>query len=104
VAGSVPVRIDADDDAFIRHPSLLEIVPTLQAEAGLLALVVNVNESRTLIARVEDKQIIVDADAVGDANDTDDAGGAKLAGRAVAAVYRLLNDTGIFDSSEMAGL
>src|ERR1035438_597210 len=104
VAGSVPVRIDADDDAFIRHPSLLEIVTTLQAEAGLLALVVNVNESRTLIARVEDKQIIVDADAVGDANDTDDAGGAKLAGRAVAAVYRLLNDTGIFDSSEMAGL
>ncbi|HZL53749.1 MAG TPA: sulfate adenylyltransferase subunit CysN [Terracidiphilus sp.] len=104
VAGSVPVRIDADDDVFIRHPSLLEIVTTLQAEAGLLALVVNVNESGTLIARVEDKQIIVDADAVGDANDTDDAGGAKLAGRAVAAVYRLLNDTGIFDSSEMAGL
>jgi sulfate adenylyltransferase large subunit len=104
VAGSVPVRIDADDDAFIRHPSLLEIVTMLQAEAGLLALVVNANESRTLIARVEDKQIIVDTDAAGDANDTDDAGSAKHASRAVAAVYRLLHDAGIFDSSEMAGL
>jgi sulfate adenylyltransferase large subunit len=104
VTGAVPVRIDADDDAFIRHPSLLEIVTTLEAKAGLLALVVNVNESGTLIARVEQKQIVVDIDAVGVANDTDDADGAKATGRAVAAVYRLLRDTGILDSSEMAGL
>ena len=104
VTGAVPVRIDADDDAFIRHPSLLEIVTTLQAKAGLLALVVNVTEGGTLIARVEDKQIVVDIDSTGIANDTDDADGAKNAGRAVAAVYRLLHDTGIFDSSEMAGL
>jgi sulfate adenylyltransferase large subunit len=104
VTGAVPVRIDADDDAFIRHPSLLEIVTTLQAKAGLLALVGNVTEGGTLIARVEDKQIVVDIDAAGVANDTDDADGAKNAGRAVAAVYRLLHDTGIFDSSEMAGL
>jgi sulfate adenylyltransferase large subunit len=104
VAGAVPIRIDADDDAFIRHPSLLEIVTTLEAKAGLLALVVNTNDAGTLIARVEDKQIVVDIDAVGVANDTDDADGTKASGRTVAAVYRLLRDAGIFDSSEMAGL
>jgi hypothetical protein len=104
VSGAVPVRIDADDDAFIRHPSLLEIVTTLQAEAGLLALVVNASEGSKLIARAEDKQIVVDIYGLRVANDTDDADGAKYAGRAVAAVYQLLRDAGIFDSSEMAGL
>jgi sulfate adenylyltransferase subunit 1 len=104
VAGSVPVRIDADDDAFIRHPSLLEIVTTLQAKAGLLVMVVNASDSSALIARVEDRQIVVDPVALSDANDTDDAGSARHAGRAVAAIYQLLRDTGIFDSSEMAGL
>ncbi len=49
VAGAVPVRIDADDDAFVRHPSLLEIVTTLQTEAGLLALVVSASEGSALI-------------------------------------------------------
>jgi hypothetical protein len=104
VTGAVPVRIDADDDAFIRHPSLLEIVTTLQAKSGLLALVVNAGEDGKLTARVEDKLIVVDIDSAGVANDTDDADSAKNAGRAVAAVYRLLHDIGIFDSSEMAGL
>jgi sulfate adenylyltransferase subunit 1 len=103
-AGAVPVRIDADDDAFVRHPSLLEIVTTLQAKAGLLTLIVHSNEGETLIAHAEDKQIVVEAAAIDDASDTDDAGGTKLAGRAVAAVYRLLHDVGIVDSSEMAGL
>jgi sulfate adenylyltransferase large subunit len=104
LAGAVPVRIDADDDAFIRHPSLLGIVTTLQAKAGLLALVVTADEGGSLVARVEEKEIVVDADAAGVANDTDDMDGAKASGRAVAAVYRLLRDTGIFDASEMAGL
>jgi hypothetical protein len=104
VSGAVPVRINAGDDAFVLHPSMLEIVTTLQAKAGLLTLVVNENESGTLNARVEDRQIVVTADHVRDANDTDEAGAAKLAGRAVAAVHQLLHDTGIFISSEMAGL
>jgi sulfate adenylyltransferase subunit 1 len=104
VSGAVPVRIDADEDAFVQHPSLLEIVTTLQAKAGLLTLVARMNEGSTLIARVEDKQIVVEAHSVKDANDTDDAGGTKLASLAVAAVYRLLHDVGVFDSSEMAGM
>ena len=103
-AGAVPVRIAADEDALLLHPRLLEIVTTLQAEAGLLALVVHANDGGTLLARVEGKQIVVELDALGDANDTDDAEGARRAGRAVAAVHRLLHDAGIFISPEMAGL
>ncbi len=104
VAGAVPVRIDADDDAFLLHPSLLDVVTTLQVKAGLLALVVNANEGSTLIARVEGKQIIVDVEAAADSDDADNADDTKRASRAVAAVYQLLHDTGVFISSEMAGL
>lgn len=104
VSGAVPVRIEADDDAFVLHPSLLEIVTTLEVKAGLLALVVRAGEGTALIARTEDRQIVVDAEVLDDANDTDSAGSATHAGRAVAAVYRLLHDAGVFDSSEMAGL
>ncbi len=104
VAGTVPVRIDADDDAFLLHPSLLDVVTTLQVKAGLLVLVVNANEGNTLIARVEGKQITVDVEAAADSNDADNADDTKRASRAVAAVHQLLHDTGIFISSEMAGL
>jgi hypothetical protein len=104
VAGAVPVRIEADDDPFVLHPRLLEIVTALQVESGLLALVVNAHEGNTLIARIEGRQIIVDAEATSAANDSDDADGAKRASKAVAAVHQLLHDTGIFISSEMAGL
>jgi translation elongation factor EF-Tu-like GTPase len=104
VAGAVPIRIDADDDEFVLHPSLLEIATTLQAKAGLLALVVNANEGRTLIARAEGREVIVDPDGVSNADDTDDADDAKRASLAVSAVHQLLRDTEIFISSEMAGL
>jgi hypothetical protein len=103
-AGAVPVRIEADDDAFVLHPSLLEIVTTLQVQAGLLALVVDANEGSTLIVRIEGREAIVNADDVRDANDTDDANNARRASKAVAAVHQLLHDAGVFISSEMAGL
>ncbi|MGC1462648.1 MAG: sulfate adenylyltransferase subunit CysN [Terracidiphilus sp.] len=104
MAGAVPVRIEADDDAFVLHPSLLEIVTTLQVQAGLLALVVDANEGSTLIARIEGREVIVNPDDMRDANDTDDASSARRAGKAVAAVHQLLHDAGVFISSEMAGL
>ena len=104
MAGAVSVRIDADDDAFIRHPSLLEIVTTLQTESGLLALVVSTNEGSTLIARVEEKQIVVDAEDAGTAMDTDEADRPKRASKVIAAVHQLLHDAGVFISPEMAGL
>ncbi len=104
VAGAVPVRVDADDDAFVLHPSLLEIVTALQVKAGLLALVVETSEGGMLIARIEGREVIVNLDDMRDANDTDDANDAKHASQAVAAVHQLLHDTGVFISSEMAGL
>jgi sulfate adenylyltransferase subunit 1 len=104
VAGAVPIRIEADDDAFVLHPSLLEIATTLQVNAGLLALVVHAGEGRTLIARAEGRELVIDPDGVRSADDSDDADDAKRASLAVSAVHQLLHDTGIFISSEMAGL
>jgi sulfate adenylyltransferase large subunit len=103
-AGAVPVRIEAGDDAFVLHPSLLEIATALQVRAGLLALVVDANEASTLIARIEGREAIVNAADMRDADDTDDANDARRAGKAVAAVHQLLRDAGVFISSEMAGL
>jgi len=104
VAGAVSIRIEADDDAFLIHPSLLEIVTALHVESGLLALVVNAGEGGTLIARVEGRQIVVEPEAAVNSDDADNAGDVSTAGNAVAAVHRLLHDAGIFISSEMAGL
>jgi hypothetical protein len=100
-AGAVPVRIEADDGAFVLHPRLLEILTTLQVESGLLALVVSAGDGSTLIARAEGREVIVVAEAGGVADDADNA---TRAGKAVSAVQQLLRDTGIFISSEMAGL
>jgi hypothetical protein len=82
-------RIEADDDAFLLHPSLLEIVTRLQVQSGLLALVVNRSDRGTLIARIEDRQITVDA---------------SEPMIAVSAVHQLLNSAGFFIDSERAGL
>jgi sulfate adenylyltransferase large subunit len=87
--GVVSNRIEADDEAFLLHPNLLEIVTGLQVQSGLLALVVNTNEGGTLIARAEDQQLALDAyDPI----------------HAVSAVHQLLHSAGIFIPSEKAGL
>ncbi len=88
-AGVVSIRIEADDEAFLLHPGLLEIVTRLQLQSGLLALVVKANEGGALIARAEGQEIALDA------NDPT---------RAVSAVHQLLHSAGIFISSERAGL
>ena len=87
--GVVSNRIETNDEAFLLHPNLLEIVIRFQLQSGLLALVVKSNQSETLIARVEDQQLTLDA------NDPI---------HAVSAVHQLLHSTGIFVSSERAGL
>jgi sulfate adenylyltransferase subunit 1 len=87
--GVVSCRIDADDDAFILHPSLLEIVTRIQFQSGLLALVVRADESGTATARTEGEQVTLDA---ADSN------------IAVAQVHHLLHSAGIFIPSEKAGL
>ncbi|MGO9228373.1 MAG: sulfate adenylyltransferase subunit CysN [Bryobacteraceae bacterium] len=88
-AGAVSNRIEADHDAFLLHPSLLEIVTGLQIQSDQLALVVRENDSGTLMARAEDRQLTLDA------ND-------PL--RAISAVHQLLHSTGIFISFEKADL
>ena len=88
-AGVVSNRIDAGDEIFLLHPTLLEIVTKLQVQSGLLALVVNANESGTLIARVEGHELTVGAD--------DPI-------KAVSAIHHLLHSAGIFIPLEKAGL
>ena len=88
-AGVVSVRIEADDETFLLHPGLLEIVTRSQLQSGLLALVVKANEGGALLARTEGQEITLDA------NDPI---------RAVSAVHQLLHSAGIFISSERAGL
>jgi sulfate adenylyltransferase large subunit len=87
--GVVSNRIEADDDAFLLHPSLLEIVTGLQIQSGLLALVVHENDSGALMARAEDRQLTLDGDD-------------PL--KAVSAVPQLLHSTGIFIPFEKADL
>ncbi len=99
--GAVTNRIGANDDAFLLHPTLLEIVTTLQVQSGVLALVVNANDSENLVVRADGQDLTLDA---GNVDDVDDASGTSGAGRAVSAVHKLLHSTGIFISSEKAGL
>jgi sulfate adenylyltransferase large subunit len=87
--GVVSCRIDADDDAFILHPRLLEIITRIQFQSGLLALVVRVDESGAATARTEGEQVPLDAT---DSN------------IAIAQVHQLLHSAGIFIPSEKAGL
>ena len=106
-AGAVSVRIDADDDAFVLHPRLLEVATTLQVESGLIALVVSSSEGRKLAARVEGQEITVDSKPTSDEGDVGDAGGlsdASSANKVVAAIHQLLLEAGILVSSERAGL
>ena len=88
-AGAVTNRIEADDEAFLLHPDLLDLVTGLQVQSGLLALVVTANEGDTLLARVEDHELTLDA---------------SYPIQAISAVHRLLHEAGIFISWEKAGL
>ena len=88
-AGVVSCRIDADDDAFILHPGLIDIITLTQLQSGLLALVVRVDESGAATARAEGEQIALEAT---DSN------------AAIAQVHQLLHTAGIFIPSEKAGL
>jgi len=79
-------------------------VTGLEVKRGLLALVTSENESGTLKATVEGKQIVVEAETGGERDDAVEAGNTSWANKVVAAVHQLLLDAGVFVSSEMAGL
>jgi sulfate adenylyltransferase large subunit len=102
--GAATVRLDADNEAFVLHPQLKEIVTGLEVKQGLLALVTSENESGTLMATVEGKQIVVEVETGGERDDTVEAGNTSWANKVVAAVHKLLTNAEILVSSEMAGL
>ena len=87
--GAVTARIDANADAFLLHPSLLEVVTGLQSKSGILSIVARPRSSATLSARAEGDEITVD---------TDDSM------HAVSVVHQLLHRVGIFITTEGAGL
>ena len=87
--GVVTSRIEADDDAFLLHPRLLEMVTQIETRSGLLSLVARASEDGRLVARVEGEELKLDA---------------SEPMQAVTAVHQLLYSTGIFIPSEKAGL
>jgi sulfate adenylyltransferase subunit 1 len=87
--GVVTSRIEADEDAFLLHPSLLEIVTGIETRSGLLALVARASEDGKLVARIEGEELKLEANEPM---------------QAVTAVHQLLHSTGIFIPSEKAGL
>jgi sulfate adenylyltransferase subunit 1 len=87
--GAVTARIDANADAFLLHPNLLETVTGLQSKSGILSIVAHSGPSATLTARAEGEEITVD---------TDDSM------HAVSVVHQLLHRTGVFITTEGAGL
>jgi sulfate adenylyltransferase large subunit len=87
--GAVACRIDASEQAFLKHLGLLDLLTDLQAQSGLVTLVARSSENGTLTASADGSEITLDA-------------GNKM--HAVAEVHQLLRRAGIFNSSEMADL
>ena len=87
--GAVTSRLEADKDDFLLHPGLMDAIIGMQSRAGILSLIVHETEGDALLARTEDGQIEVKA---------------AEPQHAVAAVHQLLQQAGIFISSERANL
>jgi sulfate adenylyltransferase subunit 1 len=87
--GVVTSRIEADEDAFLLDPRLLEIVTGIETRSGLLSLVVRPSEDGMLLARVDGQELKLDANEPT---------------QVVTAVHELLSSAGIFIHSEKVGL
>jgi hypothetical protein len=87
--GVVTSRIDAEGEEFLLHPQLLEIITSLQTDAGLLSLVVREKDDVPLRARVEGREVSVEMNEPM---------------KAVATVHQLLQDAAIFIPTEKANL
>jgi GTP-eEF1A C-terminal domain-like len=102
--GAVTSRIVADDDAFLLHPGLLEIVTAQQVQSGLLVLLIHAQENGILFARAEARELAMDLNPANSIGNTDNLDCPDEVSRVISAVHRLLRDTGIFISSEKADL
>jgi len=87
--GAVTSRMDVGGAALRANPQLAAVVARLQADSGLLTLLVRAEKSGVLFARAEGAEVTVpDGDFL----------------RAVSAVHQLLHSTGILIPTEKANL
>jgi sulfate adenylyltransferase subunit 1 len=87
--GAVTIRIDTEDEEFLLHPQLQELLLTTQTRSGLLSLLVRIEEDAPLTARAGNEAITLNA--------SDPT-------RAIAEVHRLLHVANILLSTERLGL
>jgi sulfate adenylyltransferase large subunit len=87
--GVVTFRLDPDAEPFRSNRSLLATVTRLQTEAGFLVLVTRPADDGILIANSEGFEVILES-------------GETM--KAVSAIHQLLHRTGVFTSTEQAGL
>ena len=87
--GTVTARVAAESEEFLLHPQLLDLITEAQTRAGLLTLLVRIQESAALTAHTAGQSILLDA-----AEPTS----------AIAAVHRLLHEANILVSPERSGL
>ncbi len=87
--GAITCRIDAEESSFKKNPQLLDLVTDVQAQSGMIALVVRAREEAALTASAGGFDVTLDADN-------------RM--HAVSAVHELLRRAGIFISSEGADL
>ena len=87
--GVVSVRLDPQAEPLRSNPSLFQTVTDLQTKAGLLVLITRPGEAGILIAKSEGHEVILES-------------GETM--KAVSAIHQLLHRTGVFTSTEQAGL
>ncbi len=87
--GVVSVRIDSEVEPYRSSRSLLQTVIDLQTKAGFLVLLRHSGDDSILIAKSEGQEIFLET-------------GETM--KAVSTIHQLLHRTGVFTSSEQAGL
>jgi hypothetical protein len=97
--GAVTSRIDMENEEFLLHPQMLDVMTEHEVRSGLLVLLVRVLEDGPLTARVGENTIQVESEEL-----VDIEAGATAPAVVVAAVRRLLEAEGIFIASEGANL
>ena len=97
LAGAAAVRIEIEKDGvsngeLLLHPELLHQLTAAQTRAGLLTLLVRIQQEAALTAHTQDQSILLDASEPDFAPES-----------AVAAVHRLLYEANILNSLEWLG-
>jgi sulfate adenylyltransferase subunit 1 len=92
--GAVTARMDAESEEFLLHPQLLDLITESQTRAGLLTLLVRIQEDAALTAHTSGQSIEAQSLTLDAAEPTS----------AIAAVHRLLREANVLISPERSGL